>query len=275
MVAVEERLDADAVARVLRRAHELAELKGTTDPILDRGGVSPEALVAAADDVGIDPAAVREALALERFERDVPERRRLDRLAGASEVVVQRTVDRDIVEVLDDIEQWLTIGHQMRCLRPSTTTIESRPRTGIGASLSRAATEFTDDENIHPVDRILVEAHAGDGSDPPVTMVRITAVRRTTRSWRLGGGGAAGVAGVGTSVAGALQSFVWGPVIGAGLIGGGLLVARSGNTHADRVDIEMERVLSAVAQAERPTGIAGRAARQVRAAMKSVRSKRR
>lgn len=270
---VEKRLDAEAVKRVLRRAHEIAAANGTVESALDPGGVSPEALIAAADDVGIDPAAVRESIALERFAHDIPAAGRLDRLAGASEVSVQRTIAREVTDVLDAVEEWLTLGYQMRCSRTSDTTIESRPRTGIGASLSRAATEFTDDEDIQPVDRIVVEAHRRDGADAPATMVRITAIRRTTRARRLGGAGAAGAVGVAATVVGVVEAVIWWPVAGVGLIGGALLVARSGNTHAERVEVEMEHLLSAVARAERPTGLAGRAARRVRAAMKSVRSK--
>ena len=270
---MEERLDADAVARVLRRAHELEAARGlAADPGLDPGGVSPDALMAAADDVGIDPAAVREALALERFEHDVPDSRRLDRVVGAPQITVQRAIPRSVDDTLDAIQEWLISGYQMRCTRTGDNTVECRSRTGIGVRLRRAATEFTDDENIQPLDRIVVEAHARtDDSDGPMTIVRLTAIRRTTRSLRLGGGVAGGAAGIGAAAVG---MTVGAPIWWAAtlpLVGGGFLVARSGATHADRVDVEMVRVLSSVARSERPTGIVGRAARSVRAAIQSVR----
>lgn len=273
---VEDQLDADAVARVLRRAQQLADERGATpDAVLDQGGVSPDAVVAAADEVGIDPSAVREALALERFAHEVPDHRRLDRLVGAAEVSVQATVARGVDDTLKAIQDWLTSGYQMRCTRTTDTSLECRPRSGIGASMRRAATQFTDDENIHPVDLIVVEAHAPHDlgpNDEPTALVRIAATRRAARVRRLGGVAAGGAGSIGAAVVGVTSAIVWWPVASVGLLGGGVLIARSGSIHADRVEVEMVRVLSAVVRGEPPSGIAGRAARKVRNVVKSVRS---
>ena len=57
-------------------------------------GVSGEALVEAAAEVGIDPDSVRDALALERFDADRPAAGRLDRFAGPSAITVERAVRR-------------------------------------------------------------------------------------------------------------------------------------------------------------------------------------
>ena len=82
---MDEPLDADEAGRVLRRARSLAAEHGVdddTDAVLSGLGVSGQALVEAAAEVGIDPDSVRDALALERFDADLPDRGRLDRLAG-------------------------------------------------------------------------------------------------------------------------------------------------------------------------------------------------
>ena len=60
-----DRLDREAMERVLRRAQELA-WEETSDPD-EAGVVDEEILIEAAGEAGIDPAAVRRALALERL----------------------------------------------------------------------------------------------------------------------------------------------------------------------------------------------------------------
>ena len=77
VVVVTDRLDRDAVARILARAQEIDD----ADPD-DGEGIEPDALIEAATEVGIDPNAVRDALAIERFTVAPPGRRRLDRLSG-------------------------------------------------------------------------------------------------------------------------------------------------------------------------------------------------
>ena len=67
MAGVGDALDPDTVERVLRRAQELSA--DAVDQADARPGVVDEAvLVDAAAEAGIDPGAVRQALALERLE---------------------------------------------------------------------------------------------------------------------------------------------------------------------------------------------------------------
>ena len=58
---VSDRLDRDAVSRILARAQDLEA--GGHD---DQSGIEPDALIEAATEVGIDPNAVRDSMAIEQ-----------------------------------------------------------------------------------------------------------------------------------------------------------------------------------------------------------------
>ena len=87
----------------------------------------------------------------------------------------------------------------------------------------------------------------GASDEAPRTLVRLIAVREGSRRRRLGAGSMAGVAGVGVGVAGATAgAMVAGPLLAVPLLVGGFSVMRSGSRHADKVELELVRVLSAV-----------------------------
>jgi hypothetical protein len=259
--------DPDAAARLLRRAHQLEDDHGEPGlAAVEAGGVSSSALIEAADEVGINPDAVRDALALERFDAAAPQRRRLDRLVGPAAIVVEHVVSRSSRDALDGVEQWLTTAHRMRCVTDRDGRVECRPRSGLVASVGRTLNSFTGDVNVRAVQRVSVDAaqlHLGATPTAPRTLVRVVADRAPSRARRLGGGSTAGLAGAGAaaaSVAGAAPLLT---VASIGLFAGGYLFARSGSSRSDKLELELMRVVTAVDRGEKPAGLVGRATRRV------------
>lgn len=263
-----EPIDPDAARRVLRRAMEIdAAKESVDDALVAGGGVSSEALIEAGAEVGIDRASVREALALERFEADRPESQALDGLAGSGAVAVEHVVARTAQDAIADIEEWLTVSHRMRCVIDAKGALDCRPKPGMAASIGRSVSVATGEVNIKHVDRISVVTQPLDDDGTPRTLVRIIADRSGSRRRRLAVGTASGAAGVGTGAAAvaATGSLVFAPVA-LPLVAGGYLLARSGSTHADRVELELMRVAVAVGRGEAPVGLIGRARRSARRA---------
>lgn len=93
------------------------------------------------------------------------------------------------------------------------------------------------------------------------TLVRINADRASPRQLRLAGGGSLAGAGVaGGVVAAATETFVAVPIVAVPMTVAGYLVARSGRGSADRLALELERLVSRVERGEQPTGFVGRMA---------------
>ncbi len=261
-----ERLDREAVDRILARAHRLEE----TTPVTD-SGVEPEALIAAASEVGIDPNAVRDSLAIERLSISAPPARRLDRLAGSADVVVERDLHLTVDQTIAGVQAWLTSLHRLTCDRRSDGTLFARRRSDTTARIGRTLSTARGEGRLAASSLVVQAVPQTVGSTPtrPRTLVRISADRSGPRQARLAGGGslaATGVAGGGvaalaTAGADALVAF---PVVAVPLAVGGYFLARSGRGHADRLELELERVLSRVERGDVPTGLLGRMARSAR-----------
>src|SRR6478736_7193703 len=101
-------LDRDAVRRVLARATVLADVDPVAVEAVD--GVAPEALLAAASEVGIPEDAVRRALTVE--ELGSPPGGRTGVL-GPAVVVVDDELAGDAAAVLADLDRWLVGGHHL------------------------------------------------------------------------------------------------------------------------------------------------------------------
>lgn len=264
MVVVTDRLDRDDVARILSRAQELE----ATDPT-DIGGVEPDALIEAATEVGIDANAVRDSLAIERFTVASPARQRFDRLSGPASIVIEREVQLTVVDSLDGIEAWLTTVHRLVSDRREPGRLFARRRTDASARLGRTVSGWRGDGRLGGVGVLQVEAVPQVvGSTPahPRTLVRVRADRGDARSLRLAGGGTVGFVGVGagTVTAVATGAALAAPVVALPLVVGGYAVARTGRGHADRLELELERLITLVARGERPTGLLTRAVRHAR-----------
>ncbi len=264
VVGVTDRLDRDAVARILARAQELE----TAEPV-DQSGIEPEALIEAATEVGIDPNAVRDALAIERFTVAAPDRRRFDRISGPASIVIEREVPLTVVDALDGIEAWLTSVHRLVCNRFDAGRLHARRRTDASARVGRTVSGWRGDGRLGAVGALDVEAVPQVvGSTPlhPRTLVRVRADRHDARTMRLAGGGTVGLAGVGAGTVSAVATgmAVAAPVVALPLVVGGYVVARTGRGHADRLELELERLVTLVARGERPTGLLSRAVRRAR-----------
>ncbi len=259
-----ERLDREAVDRILARAHRLEETAAVTD-----SGVDPDALIAAASEVGIDPNAVRDSLAIERLSIAAPPARRLDRLAGSADVVVERDLHLTVDQTIEGIQAWLTSLHRLTCDRRSDGTLFARRRSDATARLGRMLSTARGEGRLAASSLVVQAVPQTVGTTPtrPRTLVRISADRSGPRQARLAGGGsltAAGVAGGGVAALEVTNALVAFPVVAVPLAVGGFFVARSGRGHADRLELELERVLSRVERGDVPTGLLGRMARSAR-----------
>lgn len=260
-----DRLDREAVARILDRAHELEAVYTVDDEV----GIEPGALIEAAAEVGIDPNAVRDALAIERLAVKRAAPRRLDRVAGPSEVVVERELHMTVDQVMDGIDAWLTTVHRLISDRRSASTLHASRRTDTSAQVGRFMSSARGEGRLS-ASLLVVEAvpqTVGTTPTQPRSLVRIRADRSAPRQVRLGGGGAVG--GIGLAGGGALAlagPLVVAPIVAVPLVATGYVVARSGRGQADRLELQLERLLSMVGRGERPTGLLGRVARRAREA---------
>ncbi|MGA9277537.1 hypothetical protein [Ilumatobacter sp.] len=263
-----DRLDRDDVSRILARAHEIETRHASGEGLDDETGVEPEALIAAADEVGIDPNAVRDSLAIDRLALESPDARRLDRLAGPNVVVVEREVPLHVADAITELETWLTAVHRLVCDRRTDAGLHARPRTDTSARVGRTIAGWRGDGRLAGVSSLDIEAVpqvVGSSPDRPRTLVRIRADRHDARTVRLAGGGTVGLAGAGAGAATLAGNMVIvAPVVALPLMMGGYLVARSGRGHADRLELELERLITRVARGERPEGLLGRTVRRAR-----------
>ena len=250
--------------RILDRAHQL----DASAPAVD-SGVEPEALIAAASEVGIDPNAVRDSLAIERLSIAAPPAQRLDRLAGASQVVIEREVPLDVDRVLNGLAAWFATPHRLICDRRSDGVLVAHRRSDASAKVARTLSTARGEGRLAAMSVVVEAVPQVVGSTPaqPRTLVRISADRSAPRQARLVGGGSLGGIGVAAgATAAATGAIVAVPFLALPLAVGGYAVARSGRSHADRLELELERVLSRVERGEQPEGLLGRMARSARRA---------
>lgn len=259
-----ERLDRDEVDRILDRAHQL----DASTPEAD-SGVEPEALIAAAGEVGIDPNAVRDSLAIERLSIATPPARRFDRLAGASEIVIEREVYLTVDQALAGLEAWFVSPHRLICDRRSQGILFARRRSDVSAKVARTMSTARGEGRLAATSLVVEAVPQIVGSTPaqPRTLVRISADRSTPRQLRLAGGGSLGGVGVAAGAgAAAAGVYIAVPFLALPLTVGGYAVARSGRGHADRLELELERLLSRVERGEQPASLLGRMANRARRA---------
>ncbi len=250
-------LDRDAVARVLRRATDLAG----TEPVhvVDVGHIEPEALVAAATEVGIPEHAVRRAITVEQLGALPPTR---GALLGPAVVVVDDEIDGPADDALADVDRWLVSGHHMRRDRLHTGAGIGRwtRRRGLLGTTFRSLRHATGEGYLGDLERIdVVALDTGAGT----CVIRVSADRRKERRTRgVAGAAVGGVTAVG-AVAGAVVIGPWLLLAAPATVAVGAGIAAGGRRRARRLEGEIDRLLDSVEHGDRPARLAPELARRV------------
>jgi hypothetical protein len=239
-------LDAQVVARILRRASDLERRGEQRDPA---DGIAEESLIAAAEEVGLSVDAVRRSIAVERL-GPAPVPRLGDRIVGPSPVYVDGQIDAPAHDALARVDAWLVDGHHLRrdALRPGGG--EWSKRSGLVGVTVRTIRNATGEGKLGDFERVSAVARdVGSGS----SMVRVAVDRTASRRFAGGGGVIVAVGGLtGVVVASAaatpalLLTMPVAVVAGAG-------VALTGRRRARATEREIERLLEAVRVGADPT----------------------
>lgn len=234
-------LDRPAVDRVLRRASELAA--PAPGALVSSHAISEEMLLAAATEVGIDPADMRVSLAIERL-GPVAEPAHGDRLLGAGEVVVERVLDLDAAAAMDRLDALMVREHQLRTRRNRPMSREWHKRAGAVGAVQRAAKTAAGDAGLSKLAK--VQATASE-VDEHRSVLRVVADRRSQRRGAAAAGAVAGGLGLVTAtVAGAMVSPLLLITAAPLAIGAAAGVAKRGRRQEAALVIEIDAVLDAV-----------------------------
>jgi hypothetical protein len=242
-----ERIGRDAAERVIRRAVSLSE-SATDDDAL-----SVAALLAAADDLGMDRAEVERALAEERVGllADVP--RVGDRWLGPDRVVVARVVEGSPDEALERLDAWMRLGRVLRRVRRESDRAVYARRSDPAAIAQRTVRTVRGGERLARVRRLVASVVAvGDGRSLVVLSVDTSASRLTATA------GATTVAATGVVTAG-VAAVEWVPWAWVGVpvaLAGGAGVAAARRAYLADVDEDLEAVLDDLAAGRRPVTLA-------------------
>lgn len=243
--------DHDAAQRILRRAMHLAE---DDQDHAGYHGVSERALREAAEELGLDVAAVRRAASEERLGMLSTDRGRLDRFVGPGTLRIARVVDGEPAAVLERVDTWLRRAAPLRRQRGDATSAGYARRSDVVASVQRSVRSLTGAEDLRRVRRVQVVARPVDAG---TTMVVLVADLELERTLAVASGG--GVAGVGSSVA-VIEALVWSPWLWLGVpasvaAGAGILAARAHGL--PDVQMSLEGVMDRVSSGELPPSVLG------------------
>jgi len=240
------KLDRSAIDRVLRRAGELSSPRPEAIPAGE--AISEEVVLASAEEVGLDVAAVRVSLAIERL-GPTPVPARADRLLGAAEVVIERVLALEANAAIDRLDELMVRQHQLRTKRSRPHAREWHKRKGTVGTVQRVALAVTGDAGLSGVARVVAAASAVDGQR---SVVRLAADRRSQRTGIAAGGavvGGVGVVGVAVlSVLTAPLLLVTTPLV----LGAAVGVAAQGRKQAADLARELDAVFDAVEQGTEP-----------------------
>lgn len=249
------RLHRDAAERVLRRAVQL------DDPDEVDHRVSVQALLDAADELGIDRAEVRRAVVEEELGLLDDERRRADRLVGPERFVVVRVVDGRPQEVTDRVDSWMRRGRVLRRTRTAAGVdgasgfVEYSRRNDPVAGAQRALRAVQGSERLAHVRRVRVVVRELDGSRCVIGLL-VDASR--SRQNAIAGAAATTATGAGATVV-AVTSTASSPgwvAVGAAasaVAGAGVMWSRKAWTSG--VPDELESVLDAVESGQQPPSV--------------------
>ncbi len=238
-----EPLDRDVVTRVLRRASELAD-----DGARPVDGIDEEALVEAADEVGIPVDAVRRAIAVERL-GPAPSGRLGDVVLGRSIVVVDAELPGPARAAMARLDASLVAGHHLRRERRREGRAEWAKRTGIVGTSIRTVRSALGDRRLGRVSRVAATVRdTGAGS----CVVRIEADRSADRRTIAGEGAAVTALGFVVVLVGAVAAAPAMLLAAPVAVLAGVGVASRGRGRASRIEHDVQLVLEAVDQGDRP-----------------------
>jgi len=242
-------LDRRAVERVLRRAGELAVPAAGT--AVEPHAISEAMLLAAAEEVGLDPAVVRVSLAIERL-GPVAAPSRADRLLGSGEVVVERVMSVDAAAAMERLDELLVRGHHLRQRRTRPNAREWGKRSGAVGAAQRAAKSAVGDTGLSKVPRLQASASEVDERR---SVLRVVADRQGQRTGVVAATAVVGGLGASTvAVAGALVSpllLITAPLA----LGAAAGVARHGRKQAAELAHEIDVALDAVEHGSPPVSL--------------------
>lgn len=238
-----ERIDRDAAERVIRRAVLLSESASDDD------GLSVAALLAAADDLGMDRAEVERALAEERVGLLTDGPRVGDRWLGPDRVVVARVVEGSPDEALERLDAWMRLGRVLRRVRRESDRAVYARRSDPAAIVQRTVRAARGGERLARVRRLVASVVAvGDGRCLVVLSVDTSASRLTATA------GATTVAATGVVTAG-VAAVEWVPWAWVGVpvaLAGGAGVVAARRAYLADVDEDLEAVLDDLSAGRRP-----------------------
>lgn len=197
-----EPLESEAVERIIRRA---VVIDAATSP---KVGLSADALVAAAGEVGVSADSVRHAIALERVTQVAPRSPgRVDRLVGPADVVVDRQLAVAADELLRRLEVRLETNHQLRRLERHHNGSTWERRSDMAATVKLAVRKLFGDGRLGGARRVTLAVEqlppsADVGAQPVRSVVRVSVNRGAARTGALIAGTAASAAGVGAAAVG-------------------------------------------------------------------------
>lgn len=239
-------LDANVVARILRRASDLERMREVDDPA---DGIAETSLIAAAEEVGLSADSVRRSIAYERL-GPIPEPRRGDRLLGPAHVYADGEIGAPADEALGRVDAWLVDGHHLRrdALRPGHGVWSKR--SGIVGVTARTIRGATGEGKLGDCERVDATARdIGGGS----SMVRVVIDRSANRRFAGGGGAVVAVGGMtGVAIAAAAATPVLLVAMPVALVAG-VRVALIGRKRASATQREIQRLLDAVSDGIDPT----------------------
>jgi hypothetical protein len=253
----EVHLDRAAVARIIRRASELAGPESTDD---SAGTIEESALMAAANEVGLPVIAVQRSIAAERL-GVMPDPRFTDRLLGPGVVAIDDEIAGSAHDVLDRVDAWLVEGHHLRRDRLREGRGEWSKRTGVVGVTMRKLRGATGEGRLGRNRRITAVAQdIGSGS----AVVRVAVDRSADRRRSALGSVIVVVGSTGGLAVAAVASAPIVLVVTPFAVAGGVSVAMTSRARAARTVREVERMLESVADHEPPTRLRTEVARRVR-----------
>lgn len=249
--APEQAFDREAAERILRRAIELADPGPGTSAA---SAVSEQALVEAAEELGVDPAVVRRASSEERLGLLEEGSGRGDALVGPAAVTVARLVDGPAVATLERADRWIrrSGGLRRRRLSADALVADYARRSDVAASLQRALRTVTGREDLGRIRRLRALAHPV-GDDRCVLALGADLGAERTATIAAG----SSIAGVGSTVS-LVEAVTSTPWLWAGVplsLAAGVGVMRVRARTVPEVELVLEGVLERVAGGDVPAGV--------------------